>query len=82
MLARDHRPARSWPASSDLVDDHEPAHVHVFGDGQAKINLIGPDGAPQLVWAAGMKRSEVRRAVDIIAAKQAELLARWREIHG
>ncbi|WP_244475818.1 DUF4160 domain-containing protein [Methylobacterium sp. Leaf93] len=22
-----------------FVDDHEPAHVHVFGDGHAKINL-------------------------------------------
>jgi hypothetical protein len=27
-----------------FTDDHEPAHVHVFGDGHAKINLIGPDG--------------------------------------
>jgi Domain of unknown function (DUF4160) len=26
-----------------FVDDHEPAHVHVFGDGQAKINLIGDE---------------------------------------
>jgi hypothetical protein len=32
-----------------FTDDHEPAHVHVFGDGQAKINLIGPDGFPALV---------------------------------
>jgi hypothetical protein len=29
-----------------FVDDHEPAHVHVYGDGEAKINLVGPDGAP------------------------------------
>ena len=26
--------------------DHEPAHVHVIGAGQAKINLLGPGGAP------------------------------------
>jgi len=25
-----------------FVNDHPPAHVHVFGDGQAKINLRGP----------------------------------------
>jgi hypothetical protein len=31
------------------LDDHEPAHVHVFGDGQAKINLLGNDGKPELV---------------------------------
>jgi hypothetical protein len=32
------------------VNDHPPAHVHVFGDGEAKINLIGTQGAPDLVW--------------------------------
>jgi hypothetical protein len=32
-----------------FVNDHEPAHVHVFGDGQAKINLTGAEGAPELV---------------------------------
>lgn len=31
-----------------FTDDHEPAHVHAFGDGQAKINLIGPSGAQSL----------------------------------
>jgi hypothetical protein len=65
-----------------FLDDHEPAHVHVFGDGQAKINLLGQDGAPELVWAEGMKHSEVRRAMEIITERQAELLMRWREIHG
>ena len=24
-----------------FVNDHLPAHVHVFGDGEAKINLLG-----------------------------------------
>jgi hypothetical protein len=28
------------------TDDHEPAHVHVIGDGNAKINLDGPGGKP------------------------------------
>jgi hypothetical protein len=26
-----------------FLNDYEPAHVHVFGDGEAKINLTGPD---------------------------------------
>lgn len=65
-----------------FTDDHEPAHVHVFGDGQAKINLIGPDGAPALVWAQGMKTNEVRRAMQLVSGQQAQFLARWREIHG
>jgi hypothetical protein len=29
------------------VNDHAPAHVHVLGTGEAKINLLG---APDLVW--------------------------------
>ncbi|GAD60047.1 MULTISPECIES: DUF4160 domain-containing protein [Brevundimonas] len=65
-----------------FTDDHEPAHVHVFGDGHAKINLIGPDGEPELIWAQGMKRNEVRRAVDVVSEQQTEFLMRWREIHG
>jgi hypothetical protein len=58
------------------------AYVHVFGDGEAKINLIGGDGLPELVWAEGMSRSEVRRAIHAVTGQQAVLLARWREIHG
>ena len=50
-----------------FVDDHVPAHVHVFGDGQAKINLVGSDGAPELLWADGMTRGEVRRAMRVVA---------------
>ena len=65
-----------------FTDDHEPAHVHVFGDGQAKINLIGRDGAPALVWAEGMKGNELRRAVQLVLDQQERFLARWREIHG
>jgi len=37
--------------------DHEPAHVHITGAGQAKINLLGPEGDPELVWSVGIKRS-------------------------
>lgn len=65
-----------------FTDDHEPAHVHVFGDGHAKINLVGPDGEPELVWAEDMKRNEVRRAMGIVIEHQNALLARWRDIHG
>ncbi|MGA2795633.1 MAG: DUF4160 domain-containing protein [Roseiarcus sp.] len=65
-----------------FVDDHEPAHVHVFGDGQAKINLIGADGDPELIWAEGMKRSDVRRAMKVVIEQQNDFLSRWRKIHG
>ena len=65
------------------ANDHRPAHVHVFGDGEAKIDLLGSSGgAPGLVWADGMTRGEVRRAVRLVAEQQAFLLARWEDIHG
>ena len=59
-----------------FVDDHIPAHVHVFGDGQAKINLAGSDGRPELVWAEGMTRAEVRKAMRITIEQQALLRLR------
>ena len=65
-----------------FVDDHEPAHVHVYGDGEAKINLVGHDDLPELIWAVGMKRSEVRRAMATVLENRDVLLARWKEIHG
>jgi hypothetical protein len=81
--------AASWslccvPTASALlfVNDHQPAHVHVFGDGEAKINLLGSDGASALVWADGMSRGEIRRAMRIVTEQQTALLARWEDIHG
>ena len=65
-----------------FANDHQPAHVHVFGDGEAKINLLGVGGGPELIWAQGMSRAEVRRAVRILGEQQALLLTRWRDIHG
>jgi hypothetical protein len=59
-----------------------PAHVHVFGDGQVKINLIGRDGEPELIWADGMKRSDVRRAMQIATEHKALFLRKWTDIHG
>ena len=65
-----------------FTNDHAPAHVHVFGDGEAKINLLGAGGAPELVWAEGMNRGEVRRAMRLVAEERADLLAHWERIHG
>ncbi len=65
-----------------FVDDHEPAHVHVFGDGHAKINLLGVDGMLEIVAIEGMKRGDVRRAMRIVVEQLDYLLARWRDIHG
>ena len=53
-----------------------------FGDGEAKIDLLGPDGSPDLVWADGMTRNEIRRAMRMVTEQRSMLLARWEEIHG
>lgn len=63
-----------------FANDHDPAHVHAFGNGEAKIDLAGD--APVLIWAVGMSRAEVRRALRIVTAARDALLARWEEIHG
>lgn len=65
-----------------FTNDHKPAHVHVFGDGEAKINLVGPGEAPELVWAIDMTRADIRRAMSIIMEQREHLLARWSVIHG
>lgn len=65
-----------------FVDDHEPAHVHVVGDGTAKINLAGPDGKPELVRNDGLKAGDLRKSLRIVAERQALLLEKWSEYHG
>ncbi len=64
-----------------FLNDHEPAHVHVFGDGEAKINLLSGDGSPELVWADRMNRNDLRRAMKFVTEQRNELLEKWREIH-
>jgi hypothetical protein len=64
------------------VDDHPPPHVHVIGDGEARIRLVGANGRPQLMEAAGMKEGDLRKALQAVTQEQAMLLDAWREIHG
>jgi hypothetical protein len=65
-----------------FVDDHEPAHVHVFGDGEMKVDLTQDDPTKTLLWAEGMKRADIRRAMRIVGDNREAFLARWKEIHG
>jgi hypothetical protein len=65
-----------------FVDDHGPPHVHIFADGgEAKLLLGAPDGRPSLVWARGMDRASLRRAMLETLARRAKLLAAWRRVH-
>jgi histidinol phosphatase-like PHP family hydrolase len=65
-----------------FTDDHEPAHVHVFGAGEIKINLGRDGGQPQLIWAYGMTRSDIRKAMAVVERHGPLLLEKWRAIHG
>jgi len=63
------------------LDDHELAHVHVFGDGSAKIGLVAGE-KPEFVWADTMSRGEIRGAMRLVEANQPFLLRKWEDIHG
>ena len=65
-----------------LTDDHPPPHVHVYGDGEAKIEIGRDELPPFVIYAQDMKGAVQRRAVQAIALHRSELLAKWIEIHG
>lgn len=60
------------------LDDHEPAHVHAYGDGEARIDLV----RLRVLSQRGMTRRELAKVLAIVAAHQAFLLGQWSEIHG
>lgn len=62
--------------------DHQPAHVHITGPGQAKVNLVGHDGRPELVYSIGIGRQDMRRLMGEIELYRDALLADWERIHG
>lgn len=64
------------------TSDHEPAHVHITGAGQAKINLLGPQGAPDIVFSVGIKRSDMRRLMAEVIERRDDFLQQWERIHG
>lgn len=64
------------------VDDHPPPHVHVLGDGEAKVWLVGPDGRPRVMDAGTMRFGDLRKALRAISDAQAMLLDEWTKIHG
>lgn len=62
--------------------DHEPAHIHITGDGQAKINLLGADGGVELVYSIGIKRADMRRLFAEAERNRDRFLKEWERIHG
>lgn len=58
--------------------DHEPPHVHVHGDGEARIDMA----SLKVMTQGGMSDRDVRRAVDTIEANRDRFLEVWRKYHG
>lgn len=58
--------------------DHELAHAHVFGDGEARIDIVNLS----VITQGGMSDRDVRRAVDVIEANRQLFLDTWRKYHG
>ena len=65
------------------TQDHEPAHVHIVGaEGRAKINLLGPNGHPEVVNVVGIKRSDMRRLLTEVTEHRDRFMREWERIHG
>jgi hypothetical protein len=61
--------------------DHEPAHIHITGAGQAKISIIGL-GDPEVVFSVGIKHSDLRRLVEEVVERRDYFLKERERIHG
>jgi Domain of unknown function (DUF4160) len=64
------------------LDDHEPAHVHIFGDGELKVTIVGANGLPEIIYAVGMKANDRRRALDELKDRQQWFLSEWERLQG
>lgn len=65
------------------TDDHAPPHIHIFRAGEELVvNLGDTQTGIEIRENKGMKRNNIRRAVDIIEANRFFLLQEWERIHG
>lgn len=60
------------------TDDHEPAHVHVYGDGEARISV----DAVAVLSNRRMSKRDLAVALSIVQQQRAIFLEKWNEIHG
>jgi len=60
------------------TDDHEPAHLHVYGDGEARINIL----TATVISNHGMSKRDLSRALLIVREHQDLFLNKWHDLHG
>jgi predicted HAD superfamily Cof-like phosphohydrolase len=58
--------------------DHEPAHVHVYGDGEARIDIL----TLKVLTQGGLSDRDVRRAALIVEENRQLFMETWRKYHG
>jgi hypothetical protein len=58
--------------------DHEPPHVHVYGYGEARIDIV----TLRVMTQGGLSDRDVRKAVEEISMQQKLFLETWRRYHG
>ena len=76
------RPSRLRIPVCHLHLGSRSGHIHIPGTGQAKVNLFGSDGKPELVSVVGIKQSDMRRLMSEVAVRRDEFLQEWERIHG
>lgn len=58
--------------------DHEPPHVHVYGNGEARIDIL----TLKVMTQGGLSDRDVRKAVEEVRTYQPLFLETWRRYHG
>ena len=65
------------------LNDHRPAHLHIFkGEGEVVIYIGNAKRPPNVRENMGMSRKDERAALIIVAEHQERFLAEWSKIHG
>jgi hypothetical protein len=62
-----------------LTDDHPPPHVHVRGNGDARIALHSPHA---ILSNKVMRKPDIARARNAVEDRWSELMKVWTDLHG
>ncbi len=61
------------------VDDHDPAHIHAIGNGEAKIVI---SAKAEIIWSHNFTASDLSKAQKTVKANWDMFMKRWEDIHG
>lgn len=60
------------------TDDHKPAHVHVYGNAEARINIL----RLKVLSNRRMTKRDLGVALAFVQANQRLFTEKWESIHG